>query len=316
MQFAENPDSSYEEAAPSLPTKEEILEKIRKKHKQEDERQEKIDALINGNPLAPPPLFAALRHLQDTGGPDSEKPADLIGKFPSLSARLLELANGPLSFNMASFEDIEALLEKCPVGSVAHLILGLEVVDLVEPPQALDVTKSSFWTHGIISGLAAKSIAQFLGEDEIQKYFITGLLLNIGRLVIASNLPDAARKAAARSKNSGESLFESEESILDYNHAQIGGNLLVQWGLERDLTTGVIHHFRPDKIKNGPTTVSIFHLSEAIAHDLKMGSSGETKFPRPNPNAVQSLGLTRSLLDNIKGEALSIVDEVKQILLV
>ncbi len=316
MQFAENPDSDHEERASSLPSKEELLEKIRQKHQKEDARLAKIDNLVNGSPVAPPPLYSALNSLDSTTDQGLEDAAELLAKFPFLGNRLLELANGPCFFSQITFESLQDLLLKWRLKPVTQIVLALEIVDLIQTPKALSVSKNAFWTHGIVSGLAAKSIATFLGENNIQKYFLTGLLLHLGRLILATNLPDATLKASSQCKNSGDSLFETEEKIFDFNHAQVGGNLLGKWGFEKELTDGVIHHYRPNDVKNPSQSVYIFHLSEAIAHDLKLGSSGEKQFPRPDSLAVQSLGLTRSLLDNIKGEVISLTDEAKRLIIV
>lgn len=316
MQFAENPENPYEEETHSLPTREEVLEKIRQKHKSEDARQDKIDKLLSGSPLQPPPVYSALSNLAQSSKNKTEDACELLSKFPFLTNRLLELINGPCFFTKDSFGNCRDLLDAWPLESVTHIVLALEIVDLMQFSDALAVSKNAFWTHGVVSGLAAKSIAHFLGENDIQKYFSTGLLLHLGRLVLASNMPDAVRKIFIQSNTSGVSLFDAEEKVFKFNHAQVGGNLLAQWGFDKDITDGVIHHYRPNKVKNPPQAVYIFHLSEVIAHDLKLGSSGEKYFPRPNSLAVQALGLTRSLLDNIKGEILSLVDEAKRLIIV
>ncbi len=316
LQFVENPDSDHEEEAPTLPSKEELIEKIRQKHKKEDARQAKIDNLVNGSPVEPPPLYSALNRLDKYSDQSLEDAAELLSKFPFLGNRLLELANVPGFFSQDNFESLQDLLLKWKLEPVTQIVLALEIVDLIQTPKALSVSKNAFWTHGIVSGLAAKSIAHFLGENNIQKYFLTGLLLHLGRLVLAANLPDAAFKASLHCKNSGDPLFESEEKVFDFNHSQVGGNLLGKWGFEKELTDGVVNHYRPNDVKNPSQSVYIFHLSEAIAHDLKLGSSGEKQFPRPDSLAVQSLGLTRSLLDNIKGEVISLVDEAKRLIIV
>ncbi|QPJ63586.1 MAG: HDOD domain-containing protein [Candidatus Nitronauta litoralis] len=315
MQFAENPDSQQEESTRSLPSKEELIEKIRQKHKKEDERQEKIENLLNGNPFQPPPLFNALNNLKNKNNPSSEEIADLLGKFPFLGERLLELINGPCFFDQDTFQNFRDLLENWPLEAVAQMVLALEIVDLIQTPESFLVSKNAFWTHGIVSGLAAKSIANFLGEENNQKYFLAGLVLNIGRLILANHFPDATFKAVTLCKNSGSSLFEAEEKVFDFTHAQIGGNLLRKWGFENAITEGVIYHHRPNDLKNPSQSVYILHLSEAIAHDLKLGSSGEKHFPRPDSLAVQSLGLTRSLLENIKGNVTSLTDEAKRLII-
>lgn len=315
MQFAENPDYQQEESARSLPSKEELLEKIRQKHRKEDQRQEKIDNLLNGSPLQPPPLFSALKKLKGQNEKRLEEAADLLSNFPFLGGRLLELVNGPCFFRQESFENYQDLLNKWSLDAVTQIVLALEIVDLMQAPESLPVSKNAFWTHGIVSGLAAKFIAQFLGEEAIQKYFLAGLLLHIGRLFLANHFPDTTLKAVNQSKHSGTSLFEAEEKNFDFTHSQIGGNLLVKWGFEKEITDGIIHHYRPKGLKNPSQQVYVFHLSEVIAHDLKLGSSGEKYFPRPDSLAVQSLGLTRSLLENIKGEVISLIDEAKRLII-
>jgi HD-like signal output (HDOD) protein len=50
----------------------------------------------------------------------------------------------------------------------------------------------SFWHHGIACGLAAKSIARFRKEPNLEFYFIAGMIHDIGSLIIYKQIPELA----------------------------------------------------------------------------------------------------------------------------
>ena len=309
--FAENPKVSDPEEKRQLPTREELLKNIRARHDAEEAQQSKIDELLNGTSLYPPPIFKSF--CDSIQNPEStlEDLLNIMAGKQDAVERLLCFANSSIfkpSNKSESLRDLFLAYEK-DIESIIYLQLALEAVSTIEHPKALPLSRTSFWMHGITSGLSAKLVSEFLGESKPERYFAIGLLLHIGRLALAQSLPETAWKIFEQNKSNQQALYKIEEALLDFNHAQIGGNLLRKWGVSENLIQGVILHLRPHKSKRYYLEADIFHISEVIAHDLKLGDSGEQFFPKPNAETIQTLGLTRSTLDNIKNEVIRLAEE-------
>ncbi len=315
MEFAENPQTPDSFEKPTLPTREQLLEKIRARHKEDDLLQEKVNHFLTQSAIPPPPLFTALGEAFQTPGSGVPHYCKILEPFPALAERLLNLANHPAFLSHEPALGLPELFENHSLQGIQYLALALETVDRLMPPPGFLVSRNDFWLHGNSVGLAAHAIARLCGEDLPDLFFVTGLLNHIGRLVIANHAPDMETKAISQAQSSGRTIFETEEHLLGFNHSQVGGNLLLQWGFDEQLVQGVIHFRNPQNIRHPSQAIHILHISEIMANNLRRGHTGESAPPKLHPESVKALGLTRSTLDSTKANVLSQVHEVQAIML-
>jgi HD-like signal output (HDOD) protein len=75
--------------------------------------------------------------------------------------------------------------------------------------------------------------------------FTAGLPHDIGKIVMAGNIPDQYGITLAETREQGRPAWEVEMSLLGYNHAEIGAYLLGLWGLPLSVVTAVGWHHQP-----------------------------------------------------------------------
>ena len=76
----------------------------------------------------------------------------------------------------------------------------------------------------VACGVAARSIADFRSEKNAERFYLAGILHDIGRLVLYKREPTLARDTLYRSKEQQENIYLSERELMGFDHADVGGN--------------------------------------------------------------------------------------------
>jgi HD-like signal output (HDOD) protein len=158
------------------------------------------------------------------------------------------------------------------------------------------VSMEKFWKHSIGVGIAARTIATFRREMNIERFFVAGILHDIGRLLMFVKIPDLAREAIVFAKQNQELLYVAESERIGFDHAAAGKVLLSTWKLPHYLEEVVGYHHKPEAASRFPNEAAIAHVADIIAHAMQLGSSGERFVPPLNTEAWEKLALPISVL--------------------
>ncbi|QJT07902.1 HDOD domain-containing protein [Oceanidesulfovibrio marinus] len=221
--------------------------------------------------------------------------ADVVAKDPSLSTKLLRLVNSPFYGFPAKIESISRAISLIGSRDVTNLALGISVLSYFEmiPPDSLDV--HSFWLHSITTGIVARTLAsQKVGLTE-ERFFVAGLIHDIGRLTLIKEMPEQFRLALLLSRVESMPLHEAEREVFGYNHAQVGGMVFKKWRFPTSLERPVRFHHKPESALN-LLEPAIIHIADIIAVAMHNGMGGSYYVPELYEEAWDILGLTTGVL--------------------
>jgi HD-like signal output (HDOD) protein len=101
--------------------------------------------------------------------------------------------------------------------------------------------------------------------DVAEQAFAAGLLHDLGKLLLAANLPEAFRQAIALAREQGRPVWEAESQVLGVCHAELGACLLGIWGLPAPIVEAVaLHHFPLRCPKRVFSPLTAVHASDFI----------------------------------------------------
>ena len=161
--------------------------------------------------------------------------AKLLGSDPDLCARLLSLANSAFYSFPAKIETIDRAISTIGLRQIRELVLVTTVLKMFTGIPVKAVNMGSFWEHRVAVGVFAKSIAQYAGLPQSERYYIAGLLHDIGRLVLYIKLPDLMNGLLAQCESDQQFLYVMEQQQLSYTHAEVGGRLLERWKVPQSI---------------------------------------------------------------------------------
>ncbi|MDR2350059.1 MAG: HDOD domain-containing protein [Deltaproteobacteria bacterium] len=212
----------------------------------------------------------------------------LISQDQVLSAKVLRMANSAF-FGMS---------RKISSISQALVILGFEVVKgLVLTSSVFDMIQKSMaglWEHSIGCAAASGVIASYLGRDDAEEVLVAGLLHDLGKVVLALNLPEEMKLVRDKVERENLYFYEAENLLLDFNHAEIGEWLAEHWNLPESLAEPMRLHHKPEKAVLKPEWTSIVHVADVIIRAKGFGNGGDAMVPSVSPAAWEILGLKKT----------------------
>lgn len=249
-----------------------------------------IDEAIKGWVGSPPNVYIKLKKTLDDPRSSFKEFSVIIGNDPSLSARLLKIVNSAFYGLDTKVETITHALGVIGTEQLTDLVLATSVTEQFSGIPKKLVNMDLFWRHSIACGVTAKIIAEWMGECNLESYYLAGMLHDIGSLIIYKKFPEQAEKVLTRCKENKEFLFDVEREVFGSSHAKVGGKLLKGWGLPASLCEPVTFHHRPKKAKNHALMTKIIHVADSIVDEMRLGTSGEALANPVKEEILKELG--------------------------
>jgi len=262
----------------------------------------KLDDLLRDAVASPPTLYLKLQNAIKDPDTTYGEFADIISADIAFAARLLRIVNSSFYSFSSRIDSISHAVNIVGTDRLADLALAALVIEKFKGIPADLIKMNSFWKHSIGCGLAAKIIAQHKKMTRIERYYLGGLLHDIGSLLLYKEAPVVSRMLLSEAGQDQKNLFAVEKEHLGFDHAEVGGTLLERWGLPEILSNSAKFHHNPMNGENHSLAVSIIHVADIIAHEMDLGSSGEPLAPHLAPDILDDIGLSQSDLDIFKDE--------------
>lgn len=271
-----------------------------------------LDALIaDVNKLVSlPDIYYRLETALDNPASTISDFAALLSADPDLCARLLRMANSAFYSFPSKIETIDRAISTVGMRQIRELVLVTSVIEMFEGVSIPLVNMRSFWEHSVAVGVFSRSIAQHCGLGQSERYYIPGLLHDIGRLVLFLKIPEAMSEMVQQSIIETRSLFLLEREQLHYSHDSVGGRLLEGWRVPQSIYEPVDFHHDPQKSLEYAQTTSVIHIADAWVNRKKIGSSGETNIPAIEEHALDTISIGENDLDEIWSSAFDQVTSV------
>ena len=190
----------------------------------------------------PPFPAIALKALNLMSGTDTSllELCNLIRSDLAFSTAVLRIANSPL---VAFSKEITSVLQ-------ASILLGFQRLRTMVITVGLRAyLKGSFtpliqscWHHSIACAIIAERSAKWRFLDKDFAY-TAGILHDIGRVAMATLMPEAYARVIERGADQPQDILQSELELCGIDHCQAGRSLVTAWNLpDAFLAIAACHH--------------------------------------------------------------------------
>lgn len=224
---------------------------------------------------------------------------EAIEKDPDLTSRLLKLGNSAMYGYTSRLTSVAEAVSVIGIRQVQDLMMASSIVETFSGVDEEFVNMQSFWRHSLACGIAARVVAMELRLPKPDKFFVAGLLHDVGRLVLLSQSPAAAQEIFTLYRQGGMLLREAEMKVLGFDHQQIGAALLRQWKYPAVLIGAVGDHHHPPLAELGRQEASVVHFCDHLVNAMQIGCSGERYAPPLNVKVWESLKIPLDTLPMI-----------------
>jgi len=194
--------------------------------------------------------------------------SDIIEQDVAMAAKVLQLVNSAfygLAQNVTSLQSAVAYLG---METIKNLALASETFRVFAPnsriPQSVCETIQQ---HAHRTAAIAGTLPVDRKTRDVT--VVAALLHDIGRLILASKIPDMFCSVLSRTGERKCEPFEAEEELLGTSHAEIGAYLLGLWGIPNLAVEAIAHHHHPTRIPHSGFDSSIaVYVADLLAHEL------------------------------------------------
>ncbi|VAX28120.1 Predicted signal transduction protein [hydrothermal vent metagenome] len=228
--------------------------------------------------------------------------AKIISNDVSLSARLLKIVNSTFYNFPSKVDTISHAISIVGTQQLRDLALATMVLSSFKGIPETHVNMKSFWRHSVACGVSAWVIALNCHEENPERYYLTGMLHDVGRLIIFENHPEISGKIMEQSRAEKKLVFEVERDVLGFDHGAVGAELMMAWKLPPTLGDVVRNHHNPAENSRFPLETAILHLADIFAKSMELGSSGDPLTPPVLPESWDRIGMDVNSLSMLWGQ--------------
>lgn len=225
-----------------------------------------------------PTIISELNQVISDPLATSNDVARVVNTSPSLATTLLKIVNSAYYGFPSKIDRISRAVTIIGTKEISSLALGISVMQTFKDIPKHIIDMQAFIRHSLACGIIARILAARNNLPQTEQLFVSGLLHDIGKLIVYSCYPEYATVCFCQAESSNTSVFQTEKNIIGMNHPQLAKHLLSKWKLPMDLTDNIIYHHAPSRASNSDTA-GIVHLADIISQGLGIGYSGERSIP-------------------------------------
>lgn len=232
----------------------------------------------------------------------------IINRDAAIAARVVSMANSSFYNRGTEINSLERALFVLGTDTIKTIVITAAIQQFFSGlSQTHTNNLKKFWRHSLATALTAKSLAILTSYNNPDEAYLTGLLHNVGELVLESNFPKAYEVLASQPDD--RSLSEREKEQIGVSHQEVGAYLASQWGLGSFAVDAIeFHHEQLSSIRDAHHLAKLIYLASTLSENQALDS--QSAF-----DAAQALfELNASLVSEIVSKISSEVDEISQTL--
>jgi putative nucleotidyltransferase with HDIG domain len=221
----------------------------------------------------------------------NQKIEELIRQDPSLTSRLLHIANSPFYATRMESKSIADAARKLGMRQLHNIILAAATGELFH---ADDAHAQQLWLHAQTVAMATQIMAETLALAHAEEAYIAGLLHDIGKIIIYRQHPELYASMLDEAQATLRPLHELEsEAFKFFNHMSVGGLVVRKWRLSDTIAESARFHHDllrvvPREMTNAPVAC-VVTLANYITNALFQAG------PSPDPAGIEEFACSARL---------------------
>ncbi len=256
-----------------------------------NELTRKIQRHIHDLPTLPTSLDALSEVMND---PEAtvERAARIISADQASAFKVLRYINSAHFGIPRRVESISRAIVILGFAEVRNLIMTSAVIDSFSGLEdSVGFRPSELWSHSIGVGVLSRMIGREAGLSDQADYFISGILHDVGKLVLYMAAKDEFCRAQELAQSQGRLIRETELEVIGMDHAWAGALLAERWRVPRSLRNAIRFHHTGLVAGNPTPLVAAVHLADVVARMLELGHPGDDLVPPLNSRIWEVLPL-------------------------
>ena len=255
-------------------------------------RREEILSSLESVPSMPAAALEAIGLLQDPEV-DIANLMRAIEYDPGLTSNMLRLANSAYYGGSRTINSLRDAIVRLGTKCILQLVVAGAAAPLIRPAVAgYDLAPGELWKHSVAVAVGAERLPAALGIAPPDHAFTSGLLHDIGKIVLGTIMEVDAGPIMALALEEGISFEIAEQRMLDIDHAEAGSALLESWELPEAIVQAIRWHHNPKGFSGDVLAVDLIHVADALCLQGAIGAGSDGLQYRPSREVVERINLT------------------------
>lgn len=242
-------------------------------------------------------LYAEIIEALQSPSASIKKIGQIISKDLGMTAKILQLVNSAFYGFRRRISDPSEAAVILGLNTIKALALSYSLFSSFKDVKIRKFSPHALWKHSIMTGAIAKQIAMMENYPlkAIDDAFIAGMLHDLGKLILAIQLPDLYnKKLLFLQEKENASHLDVEQEIFNGTHAEVGAYLIGLWGLAEPIVEALAFHHTPMAYPAKTfTLVTAVHAADALGNKAYSNEMG--KEIQVDDTYIAGLGLTERL---------------------
>ncbi len=203
--------------------------------------RKKIIAGVESTPSFSP----AVKRIVELSNDINATPRELnhiIKTDPVLTGKILRLVNSSYFSIPNKVPSVTRSLVLLGFNTIKNIAISTEFIQLTQgAPVNGHFDYNALWEHMISIGVTARMIAKETNQprEQIEEYFISGLIHNIGDVLIIRHAQEEYYKVHEIANEKGLSVNECAKQLFGFNAPEIGLKLADHWKLQPQVKNSI-----------------------------------------------------------------------------
>lgn len=214
----------------------------------------------------PPETYLKLSELLNSEYCDIDQITIVVEQDPGLTTKLLHLVNSAQFGIARQIVTPSEAVQILGIDMLRALMLGIQAFHFYEGKSFVRTAFKDLWSHSLRTAVGARKIGRIQGlpHEAAEECFLTGLLHDIGKLILAANAEEEYKLVFDLSAKASLPLDQAENGIFGSTHAQVGAYLLALWGLPDTVVRAVeSHHTMEGPFEKFDSMIAV-HIAQCL----------------------------------------------------
>lgn len=272
------------------------------------------EQLINSNLklVSLPAIVAQVNQMANDPTASAADIAHAIGQDPALTARLLKIVNSPFYRFPSKIDTLSMAVTVLGTRQLRDLVIAAAIIKRFQSKMDPAFNIEVFWCHSVTCAIAARLIALKLSIPNTERFFVAGLLHDIGKMVMYLLLPNESIKLLKALDNRNCDINNIEQELFGFSHDDVGVALLTAWHFPESLIAPIRSHAALNSTEHYSKDTAIIHLANNIANNLQTPVSRDDDTTL-NPKALEILQISPDMIEAIYEETYRHMDTLLEI---
>ena len=255
----------------------------------------KIIQDFSAGKITPPVMPQVVRDVQAVikrTSSTADDVAAVIERDPVISLRLISVSNSPVYRGIQEIRNVKEAIPRMGLKETLNIIIAISNKSLYETDRTqFRIMMDKLWVHSLASAYGAKLIAEHLKLQDSEKFFLMGLVHDIGKSLLLKAFTDIS---AIKNLN-----FDVIQANIQEGHLSIGGVLLRRWGFDNLFIKVVTMHEGHELTAETEKEILVIHLANMLTRtigyslfedDVDFNELDSAKFLEMEPDTLSGIG--------------------------